>query len=768
MNNNKIELLAPAGSFDTLKTAVNAGADAIYIGGSMFSARASATNFDNAQITEAIDYSHCRNVKIYVAINTLIKDEELKECIDYISFLNDIGADAIIVQDIGLVHLIRKIFPDLPLHFSTQSTISSTEDINALRNFDIQRVVLPREITIDEISQISKNCNLEIEAFIHGALCVSYSGKCLFSALNGGRSGNRGACAQVCRKKYLLEVDGKVINDKLSEYVLSPKDLNTSNSIDKIIQSGVTSLKIEGRMKRKEYIHVCVKSYRQLLDEYMKYGKISKQNIEDANYNLNRVFNRSFTNGYILNSQGSNIINNSHQKPIGQVIGQVIEYNKKNKKLKIKLNENVQKGDGLDIGENIGRIIKSDGKISDTASKNEIIYLDFIKEIKKGQTIHRTYDYAYEKKLEEEQKIIKKLPISAKIILKLNDTPTMTLKDENIHIVQNIDFKIESSKNSPISDETIIKQISKTDTFPFEIKNLEIEKSENIFIPVKILNELRRKALEKLYSEKINSFKRNHVDYNIDEFLIEKNNNYDKIKSDLSVFVYITSENQLDYIKPYINNIQSIISSDINLYKKIYEFYPDKAVYQLPSIIRQNDFINISNLKDSLNTPRIMFSSYSFMKDKSAYIANYHMNIYNSLSHKYYNSQNIYTVASPENIFANSDEYKYLNDKSKTIIPIYIYPHLMLSEFCPHKDELGKCIYDYKCKLPNTAIINEQGDRFLFEKFLNCKTSIIYEKPYFLNKSQIIKYIEQGYTNFMIELKNENKKSVDTIFSNII
>lgn len=768
----KVELLAPAGSFEILKTAINAGADAVYIGGSMFSARASANNFDNKEMIEALNYAHARDVRIYVAINTLIKDEEIKQCLDYILFLYSMGVDAIIIQDIGIITLIRTILPDIPIHFSTQSAISSLADIKSLSNFNIQRVVLPRETNISEISNISQNINIELEAFVHGAICVSYSGRCLFSSLNGGRSGNRGACAQVCRKKYLLEVDKKIVNNKNSEYVLSPKDLKTSNEIDKIIESGVTSLKIEGRMKRKEYIHVCVSSYRQIVDEYMTNGKISEKNILEANYNLEKVFNRSFTSGYILGMKGKNIMNNSYQKPLGEEVAKVIEYNPKNKKLKIKLLKDLQKGDGLDIGENVGRIIHQDNTISEKGLKNEIIYLDFVRDIKKNTIIYRTYDKKYEQELENAQKKLKKLNLSAKIILKLGQNPKLSLAQKNTifkadiphttnryideYTIQNeIDFEIQTSKNSPITEDTIIKQLSKTDTFPFEINDIQIEKDANIFIPVKILNELRRTTLEKLLIKKINTFSRKEKSYDDKNIFVQsktENNN-------INLFLDIQSEDCLYKIKN-TKNIKAIITSDIDLYKNIQSIYKEKSVYKMPSIVREDHFVKIQQTLEKLDYPKTMFSSYYMIDEQNSYIANYHLNLYNSFSHNYYNKKGIYTLASLENVFVNDDKYLYVKDKSKIIIPSYIYPELMLTEFCPHKDEDGNCLYDYKCKLKDTAIINEQGDRFIFEKFLNCKTAILSNNPYELSQKMIKKYIDNSYNNFLIQVKNENIQDI--------
>ena len=775
--NRKIEILSPAGDIETLKTGVNAGADAIYIGGSMFSARASAQNFDDEQMISAIDYAHARDVRVYVAVNTLIKDIEIKSCLDYIRFLHSVGADAIIIQDIGLTRMIRDFIPDIPLHLSTQTAVSTVDDIKALEDLNIQRLVLPRETNVNEIAQFSKNTDLELEVFVHGALCVSYSGRCLFSALNGGRSGNRGQCTQACRKKYDLEVDGKIINGKENMYVLSPKDLNTSNEIDKIIDSGAHSLKIEGRMKRKEYIHVCVKSYKAVTQEYIKYGKISNLTLSEVNKDLEKVFNRSFTRGYVLGDKGKNIINTAYQKPLGQEIARVLNYDAKNKKLKIKLNEDIQKGDGLSIGENVGRIIHQDRSISDTAKKGETIFLDFIRPIPENTIIYRTYDSKFENLLEAEQKILKKIPLKAKLKLKIGEKPKMRLIQEKNEIARikspvndikdsfdvecEVNFIIEKSQKVGLCNENIIKQISKTDTYPFEIVDIVIQRDENIFIPVKILNELRRKALERIYEVKIASYKKNIVDKISDGFfVITKNENYKK--NEVSFFVNIQDERQLEDVID-IPKVKKIISSDVGLYKKIFNLSPEKAVFKLPSIVREDDREYIKNLLESLDKPKIMSSSYSSLNYEGFEIANYHLNCYNSFTHNFYNEKGVYSVASPENIFANNDDYIYLKDKKKLIIPMYVYPNLMLMEYCPHKDVKGRCKYNYNCKLPSTAITNEQKDKFLFEKFLDCKVAILPDKAYTLSKKQVQKYVEQGYYNFLIELKGESFRDIEKI-----
>ena len=264
-NLEKIELLAPAGSLEALKVAIASGADAVYISGKSFGARAFATNFTNDEIKKAVLYAHMFERKIYVTINTIVFDDEFEELSRYIDFLYEACVDAIIVQDLGVLHLIKAKYPDFLVHASTQMSIYNEQGIENLKKLGISRAILARETNIGTVRKLS-SLGMEIEIFIHGALCYSYSGNCLMSYVHGGRSGNRGACAQPCRKKYSLFENNKLIVDKKS--ILSMKDLQTINDLDKIIDSGVKSLKIEGRMKSLEYVKNVVATYRKKIDEY--------------------------------------------------------------------------------------------------------------------------------------------------------------------------------------------------------------------------------------------------------------------------------------------------------------------------------------------------------------------------------------------------------------------------------------------------------------------------------------------------------------------
>lgn len=307
----KTELLAPAGSLESLKAAVNAGADAVYIGGTRFGARAYADNLTEEDMKYAIDYAHLHGVALYMTINTLLKEKELeKELYDYVKPYYEHGLDAVIVQDLGVLSALSEWFPDLPLHVSTQMTVTGAEGFAFLNQFpSVTRIVTSRELSLEEVQNIRNTTDLEIESFIHGALCYCYSGQCLFSSVIGGRSGNRGRCAQPCRLPYDVLENGRCISADNEKYILSPKDMNTLEILPQLLDLGIDSLKIEGRMKRPEYTAGVVSIYRKYIDRYMASGgkidKIEKKDLQD----LEELFRkRGYSKGFYVQHNGRNMM----------------------------------------------------------------------------------------------------------------------------------------------------------------------------------------------------------------------------------------------------------------------------------------------------------------------------------------------------------------------------------------------------------------------------------------------------------------------------
>jgi putative protease len=301
----KIELLAPAGNMESLYAAIEAGADAIYLGGKNFGARAFSKNFNDEEMVKAINYAHIYGVKVYVTCNTLIYDREVSEFLKYVEFLHKNNVDAILIQDLGMLDLIRKTYPKLEVHSSTQMHIHNLDGTKLMEDLGVKRVVLARETSFKEIKHIKENTNVELEVFVHGALCVSYSGQCLMSYFNSSRSANQGACEGSCRLKYNVLKDNQIIDKDV--YALSLKDLNSLENIGRLIDLGVSSLKIEGRMKSPAYVYLVTSLYREAIDSYYKEGKVSinKQKLHD----LKVIFNREYTRGFLFNVDNTKIVN---------------------------------------------------------------------------------------------------------------------------------------------------------------------------------------------------------------------------------------------------------------------------------------------------------------------------------------------------------------------------------------------------------------------------------------------------------------------------
>ena len=388
-----IELLSPVGDFECLKAAVQNGADAVYFGANSFSARSFATNFDDNTLELAINYAKIRGVKTNLTLNTLIKNNELSDAFELAKKAYKFGIDAIIVQDLGLAKLLIDNFPDLPLHASTQMSVHNLEGVKKLEALGFKRVVLSRELPISEIEYICKNTNVEIECFVHGALCISYSGQCLFSSSIGGRSGNRGSCAQPCRLPYtLLENKEKEID---SGYLLSPRDLCGLEYLPQLIKAGVTSFKIEGRMKKPEYVATVTRIYRKYIDTVIndKFFEINPQDKKD----LLQVFNRGgSSSGHLASSENRNLIFKKKPNNMGLFLGTVSNFNNNKGYVTLKLNESLSIGDKICVqtpSEEANYTISElmiNKKNSPSANIGDIVTVGRIKgNIKTGNTVYK-------------------------------------------------------------------------------------------------------------------------------------------------------------------------------------------------------------------------------------------------------------------------------------------------------------------------------------------------------------------------------------------
>lgn len=570
----KPELLAPAGDMDSLKAAISAGCDAVYISGIKYGARAFAKNFDNEEIKEAINICHLYGIKLYVTVNTLIFENEVDEFIKYIDFLHSNNVDAIIIQDIGMMDLIRKTFPNLEIHASTQMHIHNLESTKFAQKLGIKRVVLARETSYDEIKKIKENTSLELEIFVHGALCVSYSGQCLMSYLIGGRSGNRGACAGSCRLPYDLYSDNKKVSD--NNYILSMKDLNTLNNIDKLIELGIDSIKIEGRMKRPEYVYLVVSLYRKAIDSYIKNKKINitEEDIKD----LKKIFNREFTKGFLFNEDITEVVNDKKPNHQGIEIGQVIDY--KNNYVTIKLSDELNINDGIrfinkkDIGFIVTSMFKNKNRISQ-AQKGDTISIKVDQFISKNTIVVKTTDYNQLNEIKKEIIKGKKVPINCDVIARVNEPLIITYSDfkNKVEIKGEI---VEKSINSPTTKEKIKEQLSKLGQTIYTLNEINIISDDNIFINIKELNELRRNLVEMLNNKRLYKTEYIKNEYKID---------VPKLKQKQEFNLEVSNIDILNKLKKY--KFDKIYTKDKNLIN-------DNIILKLPRV--KNEYEEYNNL----------------------------------------------------------------------------------------------------------------------------------------------------------------------------
>lgn len=517
------ELLAPAGGMEQLKAAVENGADAVYMGGKRFNARINADNFDTEEIKEAIDYAHLRGVRLYVTMNTLLKDGELSEALEYAAALYSAGADALIVQDLGFAALVRKHIPGFVLHLSTQGTVYNAEGVKKAGELGFSRVVLARELTLTEIKEITEANPLDVEVFVHGALCICYSGQCQMSREIGGRSGNRGVCAQPCRLPYSIYKGDKEVSD--SVFALSPKDLCTIEQLGRLSEAGVVSLKIEGRMKAPEYVAVVTGIYRKYLDLYAKDGHYQ---VDAADLKaLNQIFNRGgFTEGYLHGNPKISLMSGDLSKHQGIYIGKVVNAGATSKKpaggragnrqsglVTILLTEELALGDGIEIRNrelsgNVVTYMKCRDKKADRAMKGELVTVgDIDGSISPGDPVYKITDKAlmqrarasYEGKSGTAEKALRKMGVSFHFSAGLDRPISLEATDEEGNRVEKqLDGVAEKALTRAITEELVTEQLSKTGGTTFRVTACRVELEEGIAIPLSKMNELRRSVLEEL------------------------------------------------------------------------------------------------------------------------------------------------------------------------------------------------------------------------------------------------------------------------------
>lgn len=782
------EILAPAGDFECLIAAISAGADAVYLAGNRFGARASATNFNNEELKKAVEYAHLYGTKIYVTVNTIMFDNEMKMLNKFLNDIYLIGVDGILVQELFIAQFVRENYKELPVHISTQMTIVNSDSINVLSSLGVKRIVLGRELSIDEIKEIREKTDIELEVFVHGALCVSYSGKCLMSSMIGGRSGNRGRCAQPCRQKYILKnaVTGELKSNK--EYLLSTKDIATIEILPDIVRAGVDSLKIEGRMKRPEYVYNVVKIYRKYLD-IIKNGStnlsIDKKDLDTLLVTYNRG---GFSKGYLTKTSSYNRATLQRGKNWGIKIGEVVEVISSKSKIMILLEKEVSRLDSIEFwvkNENgAGKIIDvmydlKGNKIENAKSGDRIIVsVNDIGDIEEGTAVYKILS----KKLSDQLKKVdvnseRKVDISITFKAQLAKNAYLKIVDNEGNEVQTYsDNKVEKAMNVNLTEEKLLANLTKLGGTPFNIVKSDIALDTNINIPASVINKMRREAVEHLISIRQTGNKYGSVDFNVENtFLSEYKHKQVVNKKHILVDVYnieqlnIALAKEIDYV---VYEIEAYTKDSLKYdITKIVNEKNKKLIIKIPYIFKQDKLDNLyiwmdklkSQLHEGKNICGIMCNdlavlnyitqnNFALMK-----LCDYGFNISNTPSSEAYKKLGF--NGGTMSVEMRLDQIKSFNNNKADDFFAVFYAHgyiqNMISEYCIISSSLKIDTTCESCKKmcyrDNFVIEDKMEKRFRIDTNSLGQT-ILFNSDLLYNADRMLEFCDNGIQNIRIDL----------------
>lgn len=793
--NKNIEILAPAGSYEGMKAAMNAGCDAVYIGGSSFGARAYANNLNEDTLLRAIDEAHIRNKRLYLTVNTLVKERERLEGLEhFLDRFYERGLDAVIVQDLGVLHYIHRNFPDLPIHASTQMTLTMAEGANLLKDYNVTRLVTSRELSFKEIRAIRDNTDMEIESFVHGALCYCYSGQCLMSSMIGGRSGNRGRCAQPCRMSYQFYSENSRISNDKETYLLSPKDINTVAFIPELIEAGVDSFKIEGRMKRPEYAAAVTSIYRKYVDYYLEHGKEKYQDIVRSDVfnqdmmNLMDIYNRGgFSGGYGKTYNCKQMMSITRPNHSGVYVGDVVKAWKG--QVKIDLKENINSQDVLEIRDGEDKAYEFTSK--DPMDAGRILSANIgTAKVKQGLKVYRTknnslLDKITKKYLDQDLK----QAIQGNIYAKSGERLQLTLISNGISVTSYKDIVQEATKQ-PMTKEKLLAAIMKTGESPYYFDDLKVQMGENIFVPVSWLNEIRREAIELLQKKVIDQYRRelktdilgnnisigrekSHIlseteymaDHNIDNNamgLCVTIQTTDQFRAALEVAevdgIYVTYD-MIDY-----NEILPMAEETVARAKEFYLVLP--YICRLSIYERLNKelapIIDDDNVKGFIvkNMEEVALIK-SLTKDKpKEIILNYNMYVYNKEAYEFWKEQGITHYGAPVEL--NFGELKTLGIKDCDMV-VYGHQPVMVSTQCLYAST-GVCRKEKGIISHNGYLLDRISKKFFVQTNCDSCYNIIYNGQSLSLLKQVSEVKELAPRNirldFTFETEEETKKVI--------
>jgi putative protease len=778
-----MELLAPAGGWEAFLAAIENGADAVYVGGKNYSARQSAQNFSNDDLQKAFDYAHCRDKKVYVTINTLIDNSEFEAALDYICTIQNLGADAIIIQDLGLMHAVKRLMSEVRLHASTQMTIHNAEGVLFAAENGISRVVLARETSLSQIKMIRETVeDMELEHFVHGALCYSYSGQCLFSSMVGGRSGNRGRCAQPCRLAYELKKQGS--SDRVSpkdsgKYLLSPADLCLLPHLHSLQEAGITSLKIEGRMKRPEYVATVTRIYREVLDR-MEQDQEYRPGPEMTG-SLLKIFNRNFSTGYLY-PPGQDFLSTTRPNNRGVNIGRVLE--KTDKMASIKLTDAVAKGDGLEIWVSKGRgpafilkEMKINGQPAEEAKRGDIISVPLDGKINPGDRVFKTYDAKLFGRAMESIRPRSRhhMVVDAFVAMERDKPAQLVFSDAaGYSVTVYTESNAQPAAKHPLTVDVVRSKLERMGNSPFALGNVELHNTEGLMVPFSDLNEARRQAVEKLIKLRLEANRPPQVDVSRyqsgknDYFAREKSSNHKKTLVSVMVSntgqAYAAFKGGADRVYIGLEGLISRKRVNREVLIELAAYAGEHKAQLLPSLPRIQSPGQEAAFKliDDTDWPVLVGNPGSLRRciDEGRKVyGDYTLNVFNRFSLDFLLEQQVAGVCiSPE---LNLTQLQNFGPLEKAELIVHGEIILMLSQYCMLSGVMGKqkkC--PAYCQRGSYYIKDQQGYKFPIATDADCRFYVFNSRTLCM-LDKLDKIVELKPGSIRIEARRLDQKAVE-------
>ncbi|SMP43066.1 U32 family peptidase [Anoxynatronum buryatiense] len=770
------EILAPAGNWEALEAAVQNGADAVYLAGQDFGARKFAGNFSRTELQEAVSYCHLRGVSVYVTVNTLVLNHEWESLKAYLHFLYQTEVDAVILQDLGVVDYVSHTYPDLPIHCSTQMSVQTVADIRFLESLGVKRVVLGREMTLADIRRAKEETNVELEVFVHGALCISVSGQCLMSSLIGGRSGNRGSCAQPCRQSYTLinQRTGEKIPAPQGNYLLSPKDLNTLHHIHEVVAAGACSLKIEGRMKRAAYVAAAVKAYATVLEAGEADASEARELIARLEKSLT-VFQRGFTGGHLLGVRGATLMSMALPGNQGYSVGKVAAYDASLGKVTLQLTDDLYHHDEIQLrrgDETVGgRVerLEMNGLVVKGCHGGQSCQVNFKHACRKGEVVYKTYDAQVMQQLQDTyHKEQLTIPVTVKGKIRKGQPLSGVITDGVHQVTVTLDVFPQEALKRAITQEDVKQQLGKLGGTPYQAVDVEVTLEAGLSVPMKTLNELRRNLVEQLNQHRVSRYPhRSQRGLQPSAGGSAKTVPALPVRERTAAFTFATG--RLDQLEVLLDLQPEVI------YYKDLETLPqavaltEEAAFGgqlIPEIFRltpDGDLKKYLNIISDLQLETVLIQSVGQMIafGEFRWVGDFNLNVVNDSTVGFLEARSFQRITlSPE---LNLSQIREMDLKpQRTEMLVYGGVPVMAMKHCVMAAVMDKPLHCHMCRQADYALVDRKNEVFPIVRRPHCQTEIMNSKKLLLLED-LPTLVEAGVGFFRLNFMEETPEQVKAL-----